>query len=596
MSVAVIGGGISGLCCASRLVELGLRAVVFDTGAREVGGRCSSRRLSVGGVSYVADHSAQYFTVTDRRFAARVQRWLASGACKPWAARIASLDARKGGAAVAAGAAAAAAAAESSPGHPLIGGAGMQSISRFLAAGVEVRRPVWVSKIRRQGAQWQLSGGDGQALGSFDYAVIAHNGKCADRLAASASIPRLHTLLRAKFGAKLRSPSQPIMQLNSLWVLVVVLPPGRGAGAPFDAATVANSPELRWCANNNTKSRPTSATSGGAPRPEDVGECWTLISTPEFGAAHKVPQESVPDAKAKEVTALLLAAFARAIGAPPAPAPGGLAPPAFTKLQLWGAAVPLNGLKSAPGHEFAFDAAAAAGICGDWLCPNTLGIGIEAAAVSGDALAEHIVRCYAAEAGARSGARLDVNVGPRVGGAGGGAGGGGGGGRAGGGKQPAFTQPRGHTSIGCIRPGERVDVAAAAATASSSAATTTAAAAAVGRGGGGGEARASAGAGAAADGRGGDAPEERRLDGGEAFTRAEFASFYGGTAEWEAAPRIAVPRAQSAAVAAAAVRASAAAAAPAAAAPPRPAPSVPAAARSGGRRARKKPAGGIVQR
>jgi predicted NAD/FAD-dependent oxidoreductase len=31
-SIAVIGGGISGLVCAQRLVELGLVPTVFDTG------------------------------------------------------------------------------------------------------------------------------------------------------------------------------------------------------------------------------------------------------------------------------------------------------------------------------------------------------------------------------------------------------------------------------------------------------------------------------------------------------------------------------------------------------------------------------------
>ena len=44
-AAAIIGGGISGLVCANRLRELGLRPVVFDTGRRECGGRCSSPSL-----------------------------------------------------------------------------------------------------------------------------------------------------------------------------------------------------------------------------------------------------------------------------------------------------------------------------------------------------------------------------------------------------------------------------------------------------------------------------------------------------------------------------------------------------------------------
>ena len=44
-SVGVIGGGVAGLMCATRLQELGLAPIVFDTGKHAVGGRASSRRL-----------------------------------------------------------------------------------------------------------------------------------------------------------------------------------------------------------------------------------------------------------------------------------------------------------------------------------------------------------------------------------------------------------------------------------------------------------------------------------------------------------------------------------------------------------------------
>ena len=37
-TIAIIGGGISGLVCARRLKELGLSPTVFDTGKRGVGG------------------------------------------------------------------------------------------------------------------------------------------------------------------------------------------------------------------------------------------------------------------------------------------------------------------------------------------------------------------------------------------------------------------------------------------------------------------------------------------------------------------------------------------------------------------------------
>jgi heterodisulfide reductase subunit A-like polyferredoxin len=44
-SVAIIGGGISGLVCASRLSDKGIHATVFDTGKNAVGGRLATRYL-----------------------------------------------------------------------------------------------------------------------------------------------------------------------------------------------------------------------------------------------------------------------------------------------------------------------------------------------------------------------------------------------------------------------------------------------------------------------------------------------------------------------------------------------------------------------
>lgn len=88
--VAIIGGGISGLVCGNRLQELGFEPFVFDTGRKAVGGRASSRVLSVPAeepvadvakdsakpnskqskprmMQYKVDHSSQFFTAEDAR-------------------------------------------------------------------------------------------------------------------------------------------------------------------------------------------------------------------------------------------------------------------------------------------------------------------------------------------------------------------------------------------------------------------------------------------------------------------------------------------------------------------------------------------------
>lgn len=56
--------------------------------------------------------------------------------------------------------------------------------------------------------------------------------------------------------------------------------------------------------------------------------------------------------------------------------------PFYSRVQLWGAALPTN----TPGIPCIFDPQGRAGICGDWL----LGSNLESAALSGMALANHI--------------------------------------------------------------------------------------------------------------------------------------------------------------------------------------------------------------
>ena len=111
----------------------------------------------------------------------------------------------------------------------------------------------------------------------------------------------IHQLLRVRFSDRL-NPRDPRMHLNSLWVLMVAFK--SSLKLPFEGAHVEDSSEpLDWLCNNTAKLDQ----SGPA-------ECWTLISTPAFGTAHKVPQENVPPGKRKEVTQALLASFARVAG------------------------------------------------------------------------------------------------------------------------------------------------------------------------------------------------------------------------------------------------------------------------------------------
>jgi hypothetical protein len=69
--IAVIGAGLAGVACASRLqLEFGIPAVLFEK-SRGRGGRCATKRTVDG---LLVDHGAQYFTIRDPLFSSIVHR------------------------------------------------------------------------------------------------------------------------------------------------------------------------------------------------------------------------------------------------------------------------------------------------------------------------------------------------------------------------------------------------------------------------------------------------------------------------------------------------------------------------------------------
>ena len=85
MHIAIIGAGMSGLTFAMRLRAGGHDVSVFDKG-RGPGGRMSTRRMEIGGVTYRFDHGAQYFAVRDEGFRAQVEAWERDGIAARWPA------------------------------------------------------------------------------------------------------------------------------------------------------------------------------------------------------------------------------------------------------------------------------------------------------------------------------------------------------------------------------------------------------------------------------------------------------------------------------------------------------------------------------
>ncbi|XP_064975746.1 uncharacterized protein LOC135618631 isoform X2 [Musa acuminata AAA Group] len=352
-AVAIIGGGVAGLVCALTLEERGIRSTVFDTGMHGLGGRMATRIIDSR--TCIFDHAAQFFTVSDLRFQKLVDRWLEKGLVREWKGLLVELEA--GG--------------HASPvpysASRYVGMKGMRSlmdsiISQVICCYTQSRmanivRPCWISKLEPFNGTWRLAEQE-KPHGQFDAVVIAHNGKCANRLLSSSGLPQLTKQMKT-------------LELSSIWALLAAFedPLPISQNRDFEGAFVKGVDSLSWMSNNTSKLFPLES---------DLPQCWTFFSTAAYGKRNKVPQENIPSATAEKVKDDILEGVESALGL----SKGSLQKPFYTRVQLWGAALPTN----SPEIPCIFDPNGRAGICGDWL----LGSSVEAAALSGMSLAHHM--------------------------------------------------------------------------------------------------------------------------------------------------------------------------------------------------------------
>ncbi|KQK15590.1 uncharacterized protein LOC100824134 [Brachypodium distachyon] len=354
-TVAVIGGGASGLACASALAARGVRSVVFDTGMHGLGGRMATRAVD-DERQLVFDHAAQFFTASDERFQKLVEEWVERGLVREWRGSIGELEA--GG--------------HFRPIHSstprYIGVNGMRPLADAMLPEndlIKVIRPSWISKLEPFNGLWRLFENE-KPRGQYDAIVIAHNGKCANRLLSTSGLPQLTKQMKR-------------LELSSVWALLAAFEgpfpiPHNNSYGTFEGAFVRGVDSLSWMANNTRKLFPFET---------DRPECWTFFSTASYGRRNKVPQENIPNATAEKVQREMLGGVELALGL----SKGSLQLPFYTRVQLWGAALPMN----TPGVPCIFDPQGRAGICGDWLT----GSSIEAAVLSGISLGDHVADYFA---------------------------------------------------------------------------------------------------------------------------------------------------------------------------------------------------------
>jgi predicted NAD/FAD-dependent oxidoreductase len=424
---------MAGLSCAERLLALDpyLDVTVFDTGKYQVGGRCSSRGYPQRPArtndrpypilsKSIYDHAAQMIVVekdppshsTDNdnnnvttvlytAFRQQLEKWQDDKVIVEFPpGAICSIDytaASKSGA----GGAATVIITPRDNVKAYHGVQGMGAIPAYMAQRLkDVRQDVWVPPNKgvkfatlRQGWFIQPSSNKVGQLGPYDQLVIAHNGKCADRLMSETPATKVHNLLRVNFSPTVPNDGGQKMTLNSIYSLTFALEAtnspflSQRLPSPFVCGAITGHPVLQFLTCQTRK----------YPRNDGV-EVWTILSTPHFAKRYKAPQEHLPDDVVETVTNKLLtslqdmlwnnsgsASSSEEEEGPPSSPPLSLLRPLEARLQLWGAAVPLNVYNNHRG--FIYDADHHVGVCGDWLVQPSLA----GAWTSGRLLADHLL-------------------------------------------------------------------------------------------------------------------------------------------------------------------------------------------------------------
>ena len=301
-SVAVIGAGMAGLCCAQRLGGAGLMVRVFDK-ARGVGGRVATRRND-GGAMF--DHGAQYFTVEDALLRQHVSRWIAAGVVAPWQARIGGLNSGQW-------------TSSSSETTRYVGVPTMTAVPKYLASDLDLVLQTHVTTIVQDAGSWLLRSETDEELGRFDVVIL------------TAPAPQTANLVASYSGFAHETNR---VTMAPCWAVMLTFE--THLPLPFDAAFVEESP-LSWIARNSSKP-------GRAASPD----CWVLHASPEWSQRH------IEDSAAS-VTNELLSAFWSETRAVPLPHSLAIA-------HRWRYASPRKPL----AQRYIYDRKLRLGACGDW--------------------------------------------------------------------------------------------------------------------------------------------------------------------------------------------------------------------------------------
>jgi len=329
LKVAIVGAGMSGIACASKLLDAGVEVNLFDKG-RHLGGRLASRDRD----EYTFDYGAQYFTARDPRFKEFLERLSRKGNASIWDGNFAkSVNGRL---------------TEESALEPRY--VGVPLMRSLAAAGLDPAIDCLISHqvtdVQRQNGKWRLTG------------VLKEDEDPAENSFTMDGYDLLVLTLPPAQAAALH-PNAELSSIRFRPCLALLLAFTDRIDINFDGI-MTDDKMISWCARDSSKPG------------RGHGERWVIHASPDWSEENFNTSDD-------EIKRQLTDRFATLFGIAPE-----LSSVLFSKVHKWRYALPI----SSPPNSFIMEQESAVAYCGDWC----LGSRVEAAFLSGISTAGEIIR------------------------------------------------------------------------------------------------------------------------------------------------------------------------------------------------------------